>query len=332
MVSTSDVETAGLAGSLTKTTWCMNTSDLIESLAAERLDGRDGLARPILIAGPTASGKSALALSLAERLDGIVINADSMQVYDALRILTARPSHEEEARAPHRLYGHVSIDCPYSVGRWLDDIADVLREEPRQAIIVGGTGLYFKALTAGLASIPDIPEEVRMAVRARLDTAGPAALHAALQELDPHAAGRIPASDPQRIVRAIEVREATGRTLSDWQREPAAPPIIDPRSARRIVLWPERGWLRARIDRRFEAMLAAGVLDEVRAVMELALDPDLPSYRAHGLRALIAHLNGEWTLEQASERVRIETRQYAKRQFTWFRNQMTDWETVNPST
>jgi len=311
----------------------MNTSDLIESLAAEPRDGEqsDGAARPILIAGPTASGKSALALALAERLDGIVINADSMQVYDALRILTARPSLEEEARVPHRLYGHVPIAEPYSVGRWLDDIAGVLRQETQRAIIVGGTGLYFKALTRGIATIPDIPQDVRTAVRARLEAGDPAALHAELRAVDPRAADRILASDPQRLVRALEVHAATGRSLSDWQADPAAPPLIDPQFARRVVLWPDRDWLRARIDRRFEAMLADGVLDEVYAVRALDLDPDLPSFRAHGLRALIAHLNGEWTLAEAGERVRIETRQYAKRQFTWFRNQMVDWQRVDPS-
>ena len=291
----------------------------------------------MLIAGPTASGKSALALEIAERLAGhraaTVINADSMQVYGELRILTARPSREEESRVPHRLYGHVPIRTPYSVGRWLQDVAAALREIWAGGgipIVVGGTGLYFKALTEGLSPIPDIPEAVRAFVRGRLDAEGAEALHAELAERDRETASRISPRDPQRIVRALEVLAATGRPLSDWQKEPAAAPLLDPRSARRLVLWPDRDWLRARIDARFGAMLAAGVLDEVRTVMEMDLEPDLPGYRAHGLRPLIAHLRGEIALEEAAERTRAETRQYAKRQFTWFRHQMADWERLAP--
>lgn len=291
----------------------------------------------MLIAGPTASGKSALALEIAERLAGhraaTVINADSMQVYGELRILTARPSREEEGRVPHRLYGHVPIRTPYSVGRWLQDVAAALRETWAGGgvpIVVGGTGLYFKALTEGLSPVPGIPEAVRASVRGRLAAEGAEALHAELAARDPAAAGRISPRDPHRIVRALEVLEATGRPLSDWQKEPAGAPLLDPRSARRLVLWPDRDWLRARIDARFGAMLDAGVLDEVRAVMDMDLEPDLPGYRAHGLRPLIAHLRGEITLEEAAERTRAETRQYAKRQFTWFRHQMADWERLAP--
>lgn len=287
----------------------------------------------ILIAGPTASGKSALALDLAEDIGGTVINADSMQVYDALRILTARPSREDEGRVPHLLYGHVPIREAYSVGRWLADVEVALAEvraAGRLPIVTGGTGLYFKALTEGLSPIPEVPEDIRSAVRARLVEEGAETLHSELTQRDPETGRRVPPSDPQRIVRALEVIEFTGRSLADWQREPAAPALIEPGGARRIVLWPDRDWLRARIDMRFEAMLAAGALDEVRAVMEMNLDPDLPGYRAHGLRPLIAHLRGEIGLDEAGERTKAETRQYAKRQFTWFRHQMPDWERVVP--
>jgi tRNA dimethylallyltransferase len=297
----------------------------------ERNEGR--VSRAVLIAGPTASGKSALALALAERTGGTVINADSMQVYGDLRVLTARPTEADEGRAPHRLYGHVSIRSAYSVGRWLDDVAAALaeaREGGRAAIVTGGTGLYFKALTEGLSPIPDVAEDVRSAVREREARLGAEALHGELRTRDPASALRIPPSDPQRIVRALGVLEATGRPLSDWQMEPAGPPLVDPATARRIVLWPERDLLRARIDARFDAMLAAGALEEARAVMDMDLDPDLPGYRAHGLRPLMAHLRGEILLDEAAERTKAETRQYAKRQFTWFRHQMPDWDRIDP--
>ena len=287
----------------------------------------------MLIAGPTASGKSALALELAERIGGTVINADSMQVYDALRILTARPNPDEEARVAHRLYGHVSIRTSYSVGRWLEDVAQVLTETRaagRVPIVIGGTGLYFKALTEGLSPMPDVPDDVRSGVRARMAEEGVEALHADLMARDRHTALGLRPTDPQRVARALEVLEATGRPLSDWQSEPAAPPLVEPGTARRIVLWPEREALRARIDARFDAMLEAGALDEARAVMDMDLDPDLPGYRAHGVRPLIAYLRGEITLDEAAERTMAETRQYAKRQFTWFRHQMGNWERVAP--
>ena len=287
--------------------------------------------RVILIAGPTASGKSALALRLADRLGGTVINADSMQVYDALRILTARPSPEDEAIAPHRLYGHVPITHPYSVGRWLDDMRAALAEaeaQGRVAVVVGGTGLYLRALSEGLSPAPDIPESVRADVRGRLEREGAAPLHGELEALDPQSARRIRVSDPQRIARALEVALATGRPLSDWQREPALPPLVHPDSARRLILWPDREAVRARIDARVGEMLAQGALDEVQRVMALDLDPSLPGYRAHGLRPFMAHLRGELSLEEAAERTRAETRQYAKRQFTWFRHQMPDWERI----
>lgn len=289
--------------------------------------------RVILIAGPTASGKSALAVELADRLGGIVINADSMQVYDTVRILTARPTPEDEARVPHRLYGHVPISEAYSAGRWLVDMRATLAEAEargRVAVVVGGTGLYFRALTGGLSPMPDIPEGVRGEVRRRLEQEGSAALHAELEALDPEAAGRIRASDPQRIARALEVVLATGRPLSDWQREPPLPPLVPPASARRLILWPDRARLRARIDARVGEMLAQDALEEVRRAMAMDLDPSLPGYRAHGLRPFMAHLRGELSLDEAAERTRAETRQYAKRQFTWFRHQMPDWERIEP--
>ncbi|MEJ8574332.1 tRNA (adenosine(37)-N6)-dimethylallyltransferase MiaA [Microbaculum marinum] len=289
--------------------------------------------RPVLIAGPTASGKSALALELAERVAGTVINADSMQVYAELRILTARPTEVEEARVLHRLYGHVPIRDGYSVGRWLSDVELAIEEamaSRRVPIVVGGTGMYFKALTQGLSPIPEIPAEIREPIRRRLAEEGAEALYAELSARDPDAAERLPPSDPHRILRALEVHEATGRPISEWQRQSPGPALIDPATAAKLVLWPDRDRLRARIDERVDVMLAAGALEEARAVMEMELDHDLPGYRAHGLRPLIAHLRGELTLEQAAEKTRAETRQYAKRQFTWFRHQMDGWERMAP--
>ncbi len=256
-----------------------------------------------------------------------------MQVYQELRILTARPTAADEAKVAHRLYGHASLNEPFSVGRWIEDVRAALceaRAAGRVPIVVGGTGLYFKALTEGLSPMPAVPDYVRAAVRARVDAIGAEAAHRELGRLDPEAAARIPRSDPQRIARAMEVAEATGRPISQWQRERREGALVDPASARRIVLWPDRERLRARIDARFDAMLDAGVLDEVRAVARIAPDPSLPGYRAHGLRPLLAHLRGETTLAEAAERTKAETRQYAKRQFTWFRHQMEDWERFDP--
>ncbi|ESR27295.1 tRNA (adenosine(37)-N6)-dimethylallyltransferase MiaA [Lutibaculum baratangense] len=284
--------------------------------------------RPILIAGPTASGKSALAVELAERLDGTVINADSMQVYAELRVLTARPSPEDEARVPHVLYGHVPVRDPYSSGRWLGDVADALRgvnEAGRRPILVGGTGLYFRALTQGMAEIPAVGEEVRRAVRDRLEIEGAPALHAELSVRDPVSAARIPLSDPQRILRALEVLEATGRPLSSWQADPPLPPLVRPDEAIRLVLWPDRAWLLDRISRRTKAMLEGGAIEEAKTVEAMDLDPELPSYRAHGLRALLAYVAGEAGYDDTVEKIRMDTRRYAKRQFTWFRTQMPDW-------
>jgi tRNA dimethylallyltransferase len=288
--------------------------------------------KAVLIAGPTASGKSALALGLAEKLGGTVINADSMQVYAHLRIITARPSPDEEALAPHRLYGTIDEAENYSVGRWVRDIAEVLADvaaEGRIPILVGGTGLYFKALTSGLAAVPPIPAEIRAQVRARVESEGVSPVYAELIERDPVTAHRLMPLDRVRICRALEVILATGRSLSDWHQEGMAP-LLDPKSVAKIFLTCERTELVARIDKRFAAMLEAGALDEVRAIAARQLDPLLPAMKAHGVPWLIRHLNGEISLDDAAEGGRMDTRRYAKRQVTWFRGQMADWTAVTP--
>ncbi|WEK49817.1 MAG: tRNA (adenosine(37)-N6)-dimethylallyltransferase MiaA [Candidatus Kaistia colombiensis] len=289
----------------------------------------------VLIAGPTASGKSALALELARRLGGVIINADSMQVYRELRILSARPDAEEEARAPHRLYGHVAASERYSVARWREDAKDALEAAWREGalpIVVGGTGLYFKALTEGLSSIPPIPAELRASVEARADAEGMPALHAALRKLDPESAERLASHDRTRVVRALEVIEATGRSIGAWQQETGAPPLVDAGTVRRIVLEPERAELYARIGRRFDGMVERGGMAEAEALITLGLNPALPAMKAIGIREFGAHLAGELPLDEAVERAKMETRRYAKRQGTWFRNQMADWERHAPGT
>ncbi len=286
----------------------------------------------ILIAGPTASGKSALALALAEKIGGIIVNADSMQVYRDLRVITARPTPAEEARVPHRLYGHVDAGENYSVGRWCRDVGTVLAEIERQgrvAILVGGTGLYFKALTTGLAAVPPIPAEIRGQVRARMASEGAAALHGELAGLDPVTAQRLMLNDRSRIARALEVVLATGRSLTDWHRE-GLPALVDSARAAKIFLTCERKQLVARIEARFAAMLEAGALDEVRALERRQLDPLLPAMKAHGVPWLIRHLHGEISLDEAAAGAIMDTRRYAKRQLTWFRNQMTDWPWAAP--
>jgi tRNA dimethylallyltransferase len=285
----------------------------------------------ILIAGPTASGKSALALELAEKLGGVVINADSMQVYRDLRIITARPTPDEEARVPHRLYGHVDAAENYSVGRWCVDVQAALVEAQQAGlvpIVVGGTGLYFKVLTQGLAAIPPIPAAVRAAVRERLETDGVAALYAELQRRDPDAAQRLKAGDRARIARALEVIEATGRPLAEWHGE-GMQPILDPAQAAKVFLVPERVELHRRIDARFDAMLAAGALDEVRKLAARGLDPLLPAMKAHGVPWLIRHLHGDIGLEEAADGGKRDTKRYTKRQVTWFRHQMPGWRWVS---
>jgi tRNA dimethylallyltransferase len=287
--------------------------------------------RAILIAGPTASGKSALAMAVAEDLGGVVINADSMQVYRDLRFITARPTPEEERRVPHRLFGHVDAAENYSAGRYVADAARTLRELPADAVAIfaGGTGLYFKALMSGLAAIPPVDPAIRTALRARLEAEGVEALHGQLVTRDPVAAARIMPRDRSRILRALEVLEATGRPISDWHRD-GLPPAIDPNRVIKVFLHPERGELKRRIEGRFETMLAQGALEEVRALDARRLPETLPAMKAHGVPWLRRHLRGEISLTEAAEGAIMDTRRYAKRQVTWFRNQMPGWVWTSP--
>ncbi len=278
---------------------------------------------PVLIAGPTASGKSAIALELAARAGGIIVNADALQVFANWRLLTARPTVEEEAVAPHLLYGHVPGDRPYSAGAWLRDVAPLL-EGPERPIIVGGTGLYFAALTDGLAEIPPTPPEIRAEADTRMTEAGPAPL---LAELDAATRARIDRQNPARVQRAWEVQRTTGRGLAAWQDE--TPPALLPLgSAHPLLIEAGKDWLSARIERRFDAMLANGALEEVRHNLP-GWNPALPSAKAIGAAELIAHLEGELTLDEARRRAIIATRQYAKRQRSWFRARMKDWHRIS---
>jgi tRNA dimethylallyltransferase len=283
--------------------------------------------RAILIAGPTASGKSAAALALAERLGGTVINADSMQVYRELSILTARPKIGDERRAPHRLYGTVPAGEAYSVGHWLEDAARAIEAsklEGRLPILVGGTGLYFKALLEGLAPVPHIPPEIRAAWRERAEALGAVGLYRELAARDPAMASRLRPSDPQRLVRALEVIDATGISLDEWQ-DGNASSVLTAEAVAKLVIAPEREALYAAIDARFDAMIAAGALEEVSALAALGLGPGLPAMRAHGVRELAAYLSGECSLDVATAKAKTETRRYAKRQMTWLRRFMQDW-------
>jgi len=283
----------------------------------------------ILIAGPTASGKSGLAVELAERHDGVVVNADSMQVYDGLNILTARPDAHALARVPHRLYGHVAPDRIYSVGAWLRDVAPVL-EEIRAAgklpILCGGTGLYFKALLGLLDDMPVVPQDVRERWRQRLDAEGAPALHQLLSVSDPIAAQRIRPGDGQRIVRALEIGEAAGRPLSALQtgRQPG---LVDPAACLKLVTAPDRAVLRQTIGQRFACMMVEGALDEVAAFRRMPGAMDGSAARAIGVAELSAVLDGTMDPDVAVARATTRTRQYAKRQETWFRHQFdADWQ------
>jgi tRNA dimethylallyltransferase len=283
----------------------------------------------ILITGPTASGKSGLAVKLARQHNGVVINADSMQVYDTLRILTARPSEEDMGGIPHHLYGHVPAGQAYSTGVWLREIEALLPRfcaEGKLPVIVGGTGLYFKALTGGLSPMPDIPAALRAALRQRLAKEGPEELHQELSRRDPAMAESLAVHDGQRIVRALEVLEATGQSIAVFQGL-AGPVIIDPDRARKIVVLPERSILHQRINERFETMLTLGAEREVEALLSLGLSPDMPVMRAIGVSQVAALLEGTSSPAEVQEAGAAATRQYAKRQMTWFRNQMDEtWE------
>jgi tRNA dimethylallyltransferase len=284
----------------------------------------------LLIAGPTASGKSAAALALAERFGATIVNSDSMQVYADLRILTARPTMEEERRAPHRLFGTIDGAVNYSAGRWARAAGEILADAgARPVIFVGGTGLYLRALTEGLSDVPAVPEAVRARIRAAAEGRAAEELHAELKARDPETASRLNASDRQRILRALEVLAATKRPLASFLGARAAPALKTHEWAG-LYLAPDREELYQRIEARFDAMLAEGALDEVAALMERRLDPALPVMRAHGVPHLIAHLQGRITLAQAAERSKLDTRHYAKRQFTWARRQMTGFRWVAP--
>jgi tRNA dimethylallyltransferase len=287
----------------------------------------------VLIAGPTASGKSALALGLAEKCGGIVINTDSMQVYRDLRIITARPTQDEEERVPHRLYGHCEAAVNCSVGTWLDDAATALTEaraQKRLPIFIGGTGLYFKALLRGLSNVPAVPAEVREAVREKLARDGIEALHAELAQRDPLMGERLKPRDRTRVARALEVIEATGRSINDWHAH-GLPPLLSAANVTAVFLEPDRAELYARIDRRFATMLEGGALEEVAALAKRGLDPMLPAMKAHGVPALIRHLNGEISRAEAAAIGAADTRHYAKRQFTWFRHQLPEFAWVAPA-
>lgn len=277
--------------------------------------------RPVLIAGPTASGKSALALAIARAQGGVIVNADALQIWSCWQVLTARPSVAEQEGLPHALYGHVAPGRSYSVGDWLAEVAGLAATGAR-LIVVGGTGLYLTALTRGLAVIPPTPAQVRAEGDAWLSAGGLAGMVAAL---DARTRAGIDTRNPARVQRAWEVLTATGRGLADWQAETPAP-LIAPETAARLVLVSDRDWLAARIARRFDAMLAGGALEEVRAALPL-WQPGAQWTRAIGAPELAAHLRGELSLEEARARAIIATRQYAKSQRIWFRNRMADWPT-----
>ncbi|MCF6368280.1 tRNA (adenosine(37)-N6)-dimethylallyltransferase MiaA [Rhizobium halophilum] len=288
----------------------------------------------ILITGPTASGKSALALQLAAEMDGVVVNADSMQVYETLRVLTARPAEEEMEGIPHYLYGTVPATTVHSTGAWLRDVAALLprlKAEGRLPVLVGGTGLYFKALTGGLSDMPEISQEIRCRVRLRLKEEGAESLYRDLAARDAPMAKALEPGDGQRIVRALEVLEETGRSLSDFQGK-AGPVIVNPQRARKIVVLPEREVLRRRIDQRFEQMFDNGAVAEVQTLLALDPDPDLPAMKAIGVAQIAEMLAGRITPQEVVERASALTRQYAKRQMTWFRNQMDEsWRRIDPA-
>ena len=287
---------------------------------ADRAAQTAALPGAVIVAGPTASGKSALALALAERLDGVVINADSMQVYRELRVLTARPTPDDEARAPHALYGVRPAAEPGSVFWWREAALATMaaaRAAGRLPIICGGTGLYLRALTEGLADLPEIPVPIRAEARALLDSLGPQGLHARLAAADPSTAARLRPSDSQRLARAWEVWRASGTGLAAWQASGGA---TAPWRFIAVLLDPPRPALRTAIADRFAAMLAAGALEEVRALVAAGLDPALPAMRAHGVPELSACLRGETSLAEAAARAVTATGRYTRRQGTWFRH------------
>ncbi|PBC03346.1 tRNA (adenosine(37)-N6)-dimethylallyltransferase MiaA [Mesorhizobium sp. WSM3860] len=298
-----------------------------------RQAGKGRVKNAILIAGPTASGKSALALDIAERKGGVIVNTDSMQGYSVLDVLTARPSAAETARVPHYLYGHVHPSTAYSTGAWLRDVTGLIAEgilSGRPAVFVGGTGLYFRALAEGISDMPDIPSLVRERWRYELKEQGAERLHRILMHEDSAVAMQLRPTDGQRIVRALEVLDASGRSILEWQAA-RGQPLIDRDSATFLVIEPDRGELVTRIGARFDQMLDKGALDEVRQLMALDLDPNLPAMKAIGVRELQAAMAGHMSFPEAIERAKIATRQYAKRQTTWFRHQLgPEWQRLRP--
>lgn len=290
----------------------------------------------ILIAGPTASGKSSVALHLGEILGGDIINADSMQVYRELEILTARPTCEDEERVPHYLYGICSVGELFSAARWCTLAAEQITrslQAGRTPIVVGGTGLYFKALLEGLVAIPEIAEDVRARVRGDMAELGAQEMHRRLAECDPQIAARLEPADRQRIARALEVFHGTGKPLSAWQEAPHEGPLADAERAghvHKFVLLPPRDWLYERCEQRFDAMLEGGALDEVGALANILASgaDNLPALKALGVGDLSAYLRADMSLEAATERGKTATRQYAKRQYTWMRNQLSDWAPI----
>jgi tRNA dimethylallyltransferase len=285
----------------------------------------------ILITGPTASGKSALAVELAQKHGGEVVNADSMQVYDTLRVLTARPFEADMGGIPHHLYGTVPASTKYSTGKWLRSIEEVLagiRARGHVPVFVGGTGLYFKALSGGLSDMPEIADTIRQKWRDRFAEEGGGALHAALAAIDPAAAATLRPTDGQRILRALEVMDASGRSILEFQAE-TGNALIDPAKAMKIIVEPDRAILHDRINRRFAKMLDMGAVEETKALLALGLDPAMPVMKAIGVPQIRAMLAGEMSRQEVIEKASAATRQYAKRQLTWFRNQMDgSWKRV----
>lgn len=283
----------------------------------------------VLIAGPTASGKSDVALGLAERLKGTIINADAMQVYEGLRILTARPSPEDEARVPHRLYGTVPASTAFSVGDWTAAATQAAIEVTgagRLPIFVGGTGMYLSVLSEGISPMPEIPADIREEVRGIPDRQSLAELYEMVRKVDEASAERIGPTDPQRLMRALEVFRATDEPLTSWQQKPRQKPFEG--MFARIVLAPERQWVYDRIERRFDAMVMSGAMQEVEALAKRGLDPDLPLMKALGVEDLIRVQCGKISLEEAVTEIKTKTRRFAKRQMTWFRNQMITWNRI----